>query len=68
LTPTVSMLLGDVNCDGVVNAVDATLVLQYDAGLVALPCAHNGDMNRDGEINSIDAAIILTIVAGNLPH
>ena len=66
-TPTVSMLLGDVNCDGEVTSVDATLVLQYDAGLTALACPQNGDMNRDGEIDSIDAAIILTIVAGNLP-
>lgn len=31
--------LGDVNCDGVVNTVDAALILQFDAGLLtSLTC------------------------------
>lgn len=34
LTPTPTMPVGDVNWDGVVNAVDATLILQYTAGLI----------------------------------
>lgn len=53
-------LLGDVNCDGRVNAIDAALVLQYTARLIrSLPCQANGDMNGDGVINSIDAYLIL---------
>jgi len=56
---------GDVNCDGLVNAIDASLVLQLDAALVAgLACEQNGDVNHDGLVNSIDAAIILQIDAG----
>lgn len=53
-------LLGDVNCDGRVNSIDAALVLQYTARLVTtLPCLSNGDMNGDGVVNSIDAFLIL---------
>lgn len=60
-------LLGDVNCDDRVNAVDAALILQRDAGLVStLPCDENADVSGDGRINSIDAALILQREAGLL--
>jgi len=63
-TSTPEALVGDVNCDGVVNAIDATLVLQLSAGLIAtLPCA-GGDVNGDGQVNAIDAQLILQHVAG----
>ena len=56
---------GDVNCDGTVSSIDAALVLQYDAGLIAsLACQENADVNGDGNINSLDAALILQFVAG----
>lgn len=56
---------GDVSCDGVVNRIDAALVLQYDAGLLAaLPCLGNGDISGDRAVNSIDAALVLQIEAG----
>lgn len=69
--PPPAGLVGDVNCDGVINSVDAALVLQLDAGLITtlLLCAAP-DANQDGLINSIDAALILQYSAGlvgNLP-
>jgi hypothetical protein len=56
---------GDVNCDEMVNSIDAALVLQLEAGLVAaLPCAVAADVSQDGVVNSIDAALILQREAG----
>jgi plastocyanin len=70
-TPTPQTRAGDVDCSGSVNAIDAALVLQFDAGLLhTLHCPQNGDTNRDGRTNSLDAALILQHAAGliaNLP-
>ena len=64
-TPTPAGRPGDVNCDNNVTAIDAALVLQFDAGLLrSLRCPQNGDLSRDGRINSLDAALILQRVAG----
>ncbi len=62
-------LVGDVNCDGVVNSIDAALVLQLDAGLITtlLICALP-DANQNGTINAIDAALILQYSAGLVGH
>lgn len=58
-------LLGDVDCNGVVDSRDAQLVLQYVAALIdSLPCFHLGDMDSDGDVDSIDASLILQIEAG----
>ncbi len=58
--------LGDVNCDGVVTAVDARLVLQYVAGLVEdyELNMYYADVNGDGYVTAVDARIILQKVAG----
>src|SRR3990172_12717493 len=56
---------GDVDCDSAANSIDATLVLQLDAGLVdALDCQQNGDVNGDSSVDSLDAALILQFDAG----
>ncbi len=60
-----TFFIGDVNCDGNVNSIDAALVLQREAGLIdSLPCSENADMNRDGITDSLDAGLILNYNAG----
>ena len=66
-TRTPEPLIGDGNCDGVVNAIDATLVLQLSAGLIATLSCAGGDVNGDGLVNAIDAQLILQYVAGLIP-
>lgn len=57
--------VGDANCDGGTNSVDAALVLQLDAGLIgSLACESAADVNGDGSVNSIDATLILQFDAG----
>ena len=59
--------LGDVNSDGIVESLDALLVLQYDAGFLdTLSNLGGGDVNEDGTTNSLDAALILQLTAGLL--
>ena len=56
---------GDTNCDGVVNPLDAALILQFAAGLVGtLLCQPNADVDSNGRIDVVDAAIILQFSAG----
>jgi hypothetical protein len=58
---------GDANCDGAANAIDASLVLQFVAGLVnSLPCA-DADFDHNGRIDALDAALILQTDAGLIP-
>ena len=58
-------LAGDADCNGGIDSIDATYILQYDARLIDLvPCPDNADKNGDGAINALDAALILQQVAG----
>ena len=62
---TGEVAIGDVNCSGQSNSIDAALVLQKTAGLVgSLACEEAGDVNDDGLLNAVDAAIILQKDAG----
>ena len=60
-------LVGDVNCDGEVNAIDSVLILQLVAGMLdELACSENSDTNADGSTDAIDAALVLQLSAGLL--
>jgi hypothetical protein len=63
--PPQSTLNGDANCDGLVNSIDALIVLQYVAALrSSVPCPNLADYNHDGRISAVDAALILQRDAG----
>jgi hypothetical protein len=52
---------GDVNKDGVVNSLDAVIILQvgaaiYDPGLILFDM---WDLDEDGAITSVDALLVL---------
>lgn len=57
---------GDVNGDGVVNSLDAALILKYGAGIVSLTESQlaAGDYDDNGVVNSLDAAFVLKYAAG----
>ena len=56
-----------MNDDGRVNAIDALLIVQFDADLLPqLLNPPSADVNLNGHVNSIDAALILQYVAGLL--
>jgi len=58
---------GDVNGDGVANAIDATLILQLSIGVIgSFASGSTGDVNNDGTTNAIDATLILQVAAGQL--
>ena len=58
---------GDVNGDGMVNALDAQLILDIESGLKhqSLPLAA-ADVSGDGVIDSNDAVLILQYAAGEI--
>ncbi len=60
-------LLGDVNCDGVVNVLDVIVLTNYIMGTQAsTPCIlEGGDLNGDGQINVLDVVSLINIVLGN---
>lgn len=57
----VKTVVGDVNGDGVVNALDAAAILKAVAAGTAIDVAV-GDYNADGVVNALDASAILKAV------
>lgn len=62
-------LVGDVNCDDVVDSRDARDILKYHAGLLEeLDCFWQSTVDGYVEVNSIDALLILKFHAGLIDH
>ena len=63
----VTVLLGDVNGDGKLSAIDARWTLQYSAGNREFTAEQiaAADANGDGKVSAIDARWILQASAGN---
>ena len=63
---SVSVLKGDVNGDGTVDAADAVLVQRYDAGMINLSKTQlkAADVNSDGTVDAADAVLIMRFDAG----
>lgn len=59
-------LCGDPTNDGVVNSLDALLILQVNAGLTMLPLPATGaaDVDNNGSVGARDASLILQYSAG----
>ena len=56
---------GDVDCNGRVDTVDASLILQRAAGLVtALDCETEADADSSGTVDATDALLVLQYAAG----
>src|SRR3989344_7575560 len=63
------MTLGDVDCNGNINSVDALQVLRKVAGLIDnLPCEESADVDGNNSINAVDALHILRFTAGLIDH
>ena len=59
-----TVIFGDANGDGAVNARDAALLQQYVAGVEVTLDMASGDANGDGAVNARDAALLQQYVAG----
>lgn len=55
---------GDVNGDGKINILDATMVLNYVKGKIPSIDKEAADVNNDGVVNILDATKILNVVKG----
>ena len=57
----------DASCAAAVDGIDAVIVLQFTAGLLAVVrCDFVADVDHDGVVSALDAALILQASAGLL--
>ena len=62
--------IGDLNDDGIVNALDLTLLERYIGGLsVSTPLSEaeflwRADVNGDGTVNALDITVLEILIAG----
>ncbi|MBI5095461.1 MAG: VCBS repeat-containing protein [Candidatus Hydrogenedentes bacterium] len=56
------LTLGDVNYDGVVNAVDIQLVINGALSIDISP--YNGDIDGDGQVNAVDVQLAINAALG----
>ena len=63
-------LWGDVNDDGMVNPIDASLLMQHVSGMNPAPILNRApaDVHRDGVVNPTDASILMQYVSGMNPR
>ena len=61
-------ILGDVNCDGVLNPMDVVILVNYVYKNWDIICPGSlGDLNCDGAVNPVDVVIIVNHVYKNWP-
>lgn len=75
ITASAKTTLGDVNMDGKINAVDASLILEeyanYSSGQISKLNStqlYLADVNKDKKIDAVDASKVLEIYAHNATH
>ena len=61
--PVAPGVAGDVDGDGVVNAVDVQLVINAALGIAINP-AFKPDINGDGVVNAIDVQLVINAALG----
>ena len=71
--PETPSLLGDVNCDGAVNSLDVTRLMQYFAdydyasGTSPVEISAHADCNGDGTVDGRDVSRLLRYLANRDP-
>jgi hypothetical protein len=62
--------VGDASGDGIIDSYDATLILQYDVGMIHRADMSNAelDVSGDGIVDSYDATLILQFDVGMIPE
>jgi len=65
IAPAHAQLFGDINGDGVVNAIDVQLVINAALGMDTSP--YNADINGDSVVNAVDVQLVINAALGIFP-
>ena len=59
-----SIVIGDVNLDGIINIYDATLIQKYSSGNYHFDAVQlfAADVNKDGVVNVMDATELQKLI------